>query len=195
MAPPADLEMHSSVCRSIENRKVLCSSGVVHDQRYGSSFNLMFVARDTPQLGKISDLDQQVWIFQGQAIVTVPRSNSVASATVTVITCKYPESLEKDKGTPIYLGIQSPAMSLCCEDTGGQPTLLLKEENILDLYNKPEPVKPFLFYHFRTGTTSTFESVAFPGWFIASSNKDSPIFLTAGQGKLYNTNFNLYLEA
>ncbi|XP_013378298.1 PREDICTED: interleukin-36 gamma isoform X2 [Chinchilla lanigera] len=83
-------------------------------------------ARNTPQLGKISDLDQQVWILRGQSLVTVPRSNSVVPVTVTVLACKYPETLEKDKGTPIYLGVQDPDMCLCCEDVEGQPTLLLK---------------------------------------------------------------------
>lgn len=161
----------------------------------GINKDISIGARKTPQLGKISDLDQQVWILQGQSIVTVPRSNTVQSATITVLACKYPESLEKGKGIPIYLGVHNPEMCLCCEAAEGEPALLLKEEKILDLYNKPEPVKPFLFYHFRTGMTSTFESVAFPGWFIASSNKDVPIFLTAGQGKSHNTNFNLYLES
>uniref|UniRef100_A0A286XW66 Interleukin-1 n=1 Tax=Cavia porcellus TaxID=10141 RepID=A0A286XW66_CAVPO len=152
-------------------------------------------SRDVPLLGKVSDLDQQVWILQGQSLVSVPRSNNVASVTITILTCKYPESLEKGKGTPIYLEIQNPDMCLCCEKIEGQPTLLLKEQRILDLYNQPEPVKPFLFYHSHTGTTSTFESVAFPDWFIASSKKDNPIFLTADLGKSYNTNFNLHMEA
>lgn len=69
----------------------------------------------------------------------------------------------------------------------------MQEENILDLYNNPEPVKPFLFYHTQTGTTSTFESVAFPGSFIASSKNGQPIFLTSEQGKYHNINFNLVL--
>ncbi|XP_029412536.1 interleukin-36 gamma-like [Nannospalax galili] len=149
-------------------------------------------ATNTPQTGSVSDLDHQVWILQGQMLVTVPRTNSVASVTVTVLPCKYPESLEQGKGNPIYLGIQNPDMCLCCEETDGQPTLQLKEEKILDLYNQPEPVKPFLFYHAQTGTTSTFESVAFSGWFIASSKKGQPIFLTSEQGKSYNINFNFY---
>lgn len=67
----------------------------------------------------------------------------------------------------------------------------IQEEEILDLYNHPEPKKPFLFYHTQTGRTSTFESVAFPGSFIASSKSGEPIFLTSEQGKYYNINFSL----
>ncbi|XP_002709614.2 interleukin-36 gamma isoform X2 [Oryctolagus cuniculus] len=152
-------------------------------------------AMSEPYVGKLSDLDQQVWILQGQTLVTVPRSSNAAAVTITVMPCKYPEALEQGKGVPIYLGIQNPKMCLFCEDTGGQPTLQLKEQEILDLYNHTEPVKPFLFYHMQTGRTSTFESVAFPGWFIASFKKGQPIFLTSNQGKLYNTAFNLDLKA
>ncbi|XP_027978229.1 interleukin-36 gamma-like isoform X2 [Eumetopias jubatus] len=148
-----------------------------------------------PHTGEVSDLNQQVWILQGQTIVTVPRSNSVTPVTVTVVPCKYPELLEQGRGVPIYLGIENPDMCLSCENIEGQPTLQLKEEEILDLYNEVEPVEPFLFYHSKNGRTSTFESVAFPGWFIASSDRGHPIFLTSTQGGVYNVNFNLNINA
>ncbi|VCX31332.1 unnamed protein product [Gulo gulo] len=147
-----------------------------------------------PHTGEVSDLNQQVWVLQGQTIVTVPRSNSVTPVTVTVVPCKYPELLEQGRGVPIYLGIENPEMCLSCEDIEGQPTLQLKEEKILRLYNEVEPVDPFLFYRLEIGSTSTFESVAFPGWFIASSDSGHPIFLTSHQGE-NNVNFNLSINA
>ncbi|XP_005630506.1 interleukin-36 gamma isoform X1 [Canis lupus familiaris] len=154
-----------------------------------------YTAANKPHVGEVSDLDQQVWILQGQTIVTVPRSDSVTPVTITVLPCKYPELLEQGRGIPIYLGIENPEMCLICEDSGGQPTLLLKEEEILALYNEMAPVEPFLFYHSKNGRTSTFESVAFPGWFIASSERSHPIFLTSHQGGIYNVNFNLNINA
>ncbi|XP_020007118.1 interleukin-36 gamma [Castor canadensis] len=147
-----------------------------------------------PETGRISDLDQLVWLLQDQTLMTVPLTDSVKSVTITVIPSKYPESLEQDKGNPIYMGIKSPDMCLFCESIKGQPMLKLKEGNVLDLYNQAELVKPFLFYHIMTGSTSTFESVAFPGSFIASSKKGKPIVLTSDQGKHYNTNFHLDLK-
>ncbi|XP_005686731.3 PREDICTED: interleukin-36 gamma isoform X2 [Capra hircus] len=148
-------------------------------------------AMDRPRPVVVSDLSQQVWLLQGQTLVVVPRSNNVGPVTVTIMPCKYPESLEKGKGVPIYLGIKQPEMCLYCEDIGGKPALQLKNQKILDLYNHAEPVKPFLFYHETTGRTSTFESVAFPGWFIASSETNQPIFLTSELGNMYNTAFQL----
>ncbi|XP_026889552.1 interleukin-36 gamma isoform X2 [Panthera onca] len=148
-----------------------------------------------PQTGEVSDLNQQVWILQDQTIVTVPRTDSVTPVTVTVVPCKYPEYLEQGRGIPIYMGIENPEMCLSCEDIGGQPTLQLKEEEILDLYNEVAPVEPFLFYHSKDGRTSTFESVAFPGWFIASSEIRHPLFLTSDLGGKNNVNFNLSINA
>ncbi|XP_004686044.1 PREDICTED: interleukin-36 gamma-like [Condylura cristata] len=149
-----------------------------------------------PYSGDISDLSQQVWILQGDVLVAVPRRADMTPVTITFLPCKYPESLEQDKGTPIYMGIKEPEKCLSCEDMEGQPTLKLKEEKIVDLYNQEGPVKPFLFYHSKIGRTSTFESVAFPGWFIASSSDQSqPIFLTSEQGKTHNTAFDLSLQS
>lgn len=73
--------------------------------------------------------------------------------------------------------------------------LTFQVEKILDLYDQAAPVKPFLFYHDKKGRTSTFESVAFPGWFIASSEIGQPIFLTSELGKAYNTEFDLSIKA
>ncbi|XP_069349966.1 interleukin-36 gamma [Eulemur rufifrons] len=151
-------------------------------------------AARSPKTGKVNDLNQQVWALQDQTLVSVPQRAHVAPVTVTVITCKYPEALEQGKGDPIYLGIQNPEMCLFCKDVGGQPTLQLKEENIMELYYQDKPVKPFLFYRAKTGRTSTLESVAFPGWFIASSQEGQPIFLTSDLGTLYNTAFDLNIN-
>ncbi|KAB0380467.1 hypothetical protein FD755_008251, partial [Muntiacus reevesi] len=148
-------------------------------------------AMDHPRPVVVSDWNQQVWILQGQTLVAVPWSNNVGPVTVTIMPCKYPESLEKDKGIPIYLGIKQPEMCLYCEDIGGKPKLQLKSQKIMDLYNQAKPVKPFLFYHEMTGRTSTFQSVAFPGWFIASSETNQPIFLISELGSVYNTAFQL----
>lgn len=74
-------------------------------------------------------------------------------------------------------------------------SVTFQDEEILDLYNEVEPVEPFLFYHSKNGRTSTFESVAFPGWFIAASDRGHPIFLTSHLGGTYNVNFILNINA
>lgn len=62
----------------------------------------------------------------------------------------------------------------------------------MDLYYHTKPVMPFLFYHSQNGRTSTFESVAFPGWFIAGYSKGGgPLFITKELGKAYTTDFRI----
>ncbi|KAF7479240.1 Hypothetical predicted protein [Marmota monax] len=79
-----------------------------------------------PQTWEVSDRDQQVWILQGETLVMVPRSSNVTPATVTILPCKYPESLEQGRGVPIHLGTQDPDMCLFCEEMDGWPRLWLK---------------------------------------------------------------------
>ncbi|XP_054977296.1 interleukin-36 gamma-like [Sorex araneus] len=150
-------------------------------------------ARESPDFGEVSDLNHNVWILQDENIVSVPRKESVTPVTVTVLPCNYPVSPEKSTSFPIYLGIKDPEKCLSCEEIEGKPTLHLKDEKILDLYNKPGPVMNFLFYRDQDGRTCTFESVAFPGWFIASSDKGKPLFLTSNPGGTDNTAF-IYID-
>ncbi|XP_062933880.1 interleukin-36 alpha-like [Cynocephalus volans] len=145
-------------------------------------------------LGNIQDINHRIWVLQNQTLIAVPRKQHYVPVTVTLITCKYLETLEKNKGNPIYLGLKEPELCLFCAKVGEKPTLQLKEQNIMDLYNQPEPVKPFLFYHNQNGSTSTFESAAFPGWFIAvSSTGGSPLIITQELGKASTTEFGLTL--
>ncbi|XP_012788355.1 interleukin-36 gamma [Sorex araneus] len=141
----------------------------------------------TSDLGEIYDLNQNVWIFQDENLFSVPRKNDVVPATVSVMPCKY--EVSSDRSFPIYLGIKNPEKCLSCEEIEGTPTLQLEDKKILDLYNEPEPVTNFLFYRDQDGRTCTFESVAFPGWFIASSDKGQPLFLTSNPGGTDNTAF------
>ncbi|XP_031547937.2 interleukin-36 alpha [Vicugna pacos] len=143
-----------------------------------------------PVLWQIQDVNHQVWVLQGGILKAVPRKDHLVPVTVTLISCQHTETLEKDRGNPIYLGVKEPELCLFCTEVQGQPMLQLKEQNIMELYRQPQPVKPFLFYHDRSGRTSTFESVAFPGWFIAScSDGGCPLIITQDVGKAYTTDF------
>ncbi|XP_070092285.1 interleukin-36 alpha-like isoform X1 [Equus przewalskii] len=152
--------------------------------------NLSGLSVAVPIVGNIQDNNHLVWFLQGQTLLSVPGKHDKVPATVAIVPCKCLETLEKDRGNPIYLGVKEPEFCLFCTKVGDQPTLELKKQNIMELYNRPEPVKPFLFYHNQTGRTSTFESVAFPGWFIAAcATGDCPLILTQELGKAYITDF------
>uniref|UniRef100_A0A4X2KQG5 Interleukin-1 n=1 Tax=Vombatus ursinus TaxID=29139 RepID=A0A4X2KQG5_VOMUR len=93
-------------------------------------------------------------------------------------------SLENGKGSPIYLGIVDPKLCLCCEESGGQPTLELKEKDIMELHHALKAEESFVFHVNTNGSISTFQSAAFPGWFISSSaEQGKPIKMTKDVGK------------
>ncbi|XP_055397705.1 interleukin-36 alpha-like [Bubalus kerabau] len=148
------------------------------------------LSRIHPILVNIQDINHLVWVLQGQTLTAVPRKGQMDPVTVTLVSCKYTETLEKGRGNPVYLGLKEPELCLFCTKVKGQPTLQLQERNIMDLYHQTEPVKPFLFYHDQNGRASSFESVAFPGWFIGScSSGGCPVIITQELGKIYTTDF------
>ena len=68
-----------------------------------------------------------------------------------------------------------------------------QEENIMNLYNQPKGEKCFLFYRNYEGSTVVFQSVSYPGWFIATSSEaGQPVTLTQERGTAKSTNY--YLE-
>ncbi|XP_035302967.1 interleukin-36 alpha [Cricetulus griseus] len=147
---------------------------------------------ETPWLRHIQDLSSRVWVLHNDILTAVPRKEQTVPVTVTLLPYQYPEALEKDRGDPMYVGLREPPCCLVCTKQGEQPVLQLKKGDILELYHQKEPVKPSLFYHTKSGTTSTFESAAFPGWFIAVCSKGScPLFLTQELGKTHITDFEM----
>ncbi|XP_008049936.1 interleukin-36 alpha-like [Carlito syrichta] len=148
-----------------------------------------------PQLVDIQDTSHRVWILQDKTLIAVPRKHLTTPATIALISCRHVETLKKDRGNSVYLGLEKPKLCVFCEKVEEQPTLQLKEQNIMDLYHQPKPVEPFLFYHNQSGRNSTFESVAFPGWFIAvSSQGGSPLILTQELGKVNTTDFGITMH-
>uniref|UniRef100_A0A286XDH8 Interleukin-1 n=1 Tax=Cavia porcellus TaxID=10141 RepID=A0A286XDH8_CAVPO len=140
----------------------------------------------------IQDLDHRVWVLQGHTLTMVPKRRNVVPVTVDLYPCQHLETLEKDRGNPMYLGLKELQSSLFCTKVGEQPELQLNKRTIDNLYHHPQPEKPFLFYHNQAGNTSTFESAAFPGWFIGTgSTGESPVFMTQEVGKTHVTEFVL----
>ncbi|XP_051022256.1 interleukin-36 alpha [Acomys russatus] len=150
------------------------------------------LSSEEPWLRHIQDLSSRVWILHNNTLTAVPRKEQTVPATVTLLPCQHLETLEKGKGGPMYLGVNTPRCCLFCTKDGEQPVLQLKPGSMLELYHQREPAKPSIFYHSKNGTTSTFESAAFPGWFIAVGPKgSSPLFLTRELGKTFMTDFEM----
>ncbi|XP_051838866.1 interleukin-36 alpha-like [Antechinus flavipes] len=148
--------------------------------------------RDTVSIIHLRDTNQQVLILQNNILIASPHSDYVTPVTFASLPCRDIENLEKDKGTPIYLGIHGKELCLCCEESGGEPTLKLKEKNLWKLYQSKDAEKPFVFYQNQNGSTSSLESAAYPGWFICTSSElNRPVRMTQQREPNCNTSFYL----
>ncbi|XP_017658960.1 interleukin-36 alpha-like isoform X2 [Nannospalax galili] len=148
------------------------------------------LVRNIPWFRQIQDLDGRVWVFQNESLTAVQRKAHTVPVTIALISCRYPEKLEEGKGDPMYLGLKEPERCLFCIKDGEKPMLQLKTGSVMKLHDQEDVVKPFVFYHNKSGTTSSFESAAFPGWFIAIyANGASPVFLSQELGKTHITDF------
>uniref|UniRef100_A0A286XCZ6 Interleukin-1 n=2 Tax=Cavia porcellus TaxID=10141 RepID=A0A286XCZ6_CAVPO len=132
-----------------------------------------------------------VWVLSGNVLIAAPSSNDIKPVTLALVPCRQTELSNKAEGNLVYLGIKDKNLSLFVE-TEEKPTLQLKEIKIMDLYWEDTLQKPFLFFHCKEGSTSAFQSVAYPGWFIATSSVPyQPVFLTQERGLTNDTNFYL----
>ncbi|XP_072492875.1 interleukin-36 gamma-like isoform X2 [Notamacropus eugenii] len=126
-------------------------------------------AMQKPSLFRIQDSNQQVLALKDNTLIATPHSDHVTPVDLESMPCRDKELLTGNHGTAVYLGIRGKELCLFCEESGGQAILKL-----------------------NTNTTSTFESAAFPGWFICTSNEmDRPVTMTQNRGTNYNTAFFL----
>ncbi|XP_072492862.1 interleukin-36 alpha-like [Notamacropus eugenii] len=157
----------------------------------GSMHPVISQALAKPYVRGIRDTSQQVFVLQGKTLIAVAEDRMVHQITLTTTPCR-DESLAKDKGKAIYLGIADHTLCLCCAEDGGQPALKLEERDIMELYHAPKAEKSFVFYQNANGNSSTFESATYPGWFISSSRENGkPIRMTKNVAK---DNINFYFH-
>ncbi|XP_012666470.1 interleukin-36 beta [Otolemur garnettii] len=133
-----------------------------------------------------------VWVLNGKSLITSPSTNNVKPVTLGIVTCRDTEFHNEEKGNMVYLEIKSKNLCLFCEEIQGKPTLQLKEKKIMELLEE-KAQKPFLFFHNKEGSTSVFESVAYPGWFIATPPTAGQL-VTLTQERDITTNTNFYLD-
>ncbi|XP_043837174.1 interleukin-36 gamma-like [Dromiciops gliroides] len=150
------------------------------------------LASPTPQVFHLQDSHQQVWALKDKTLIATPHSDYVTPVILESMPCRDKAYPVRDQSTAVYLGIHGKELCLFCEESGGKPTLKVKDKKIHDLYSSETAEKPFVFYVNKTGSISTIESAAYPGWFVCTSNeKDQPVTMTQHIGTNYNTAFYL----
>ncbi|XP_027717038.1 interleukin-36 beta-like [Vombatus ursinus] len=90
--------------------------------------------KDLPYVKGIHDSAGQDFILHGKTLVAVPHARPGKRIALTATPCR-DESLQKGEADATYLGIENYKLCLCCEESGGKPTLKLKESDIVALYH------------------------------------------------------------
>ncbi|XP_008114233.1 interleukin-36 receptor antagonist protein [Anolis carolinensis] len=137
-----------------------------------------------PSRFRIWDLSQKYFFLENKTLVAVPKGSNSPEELLGVV----PNRGIKDTNAnifPIIMGPQDGKRVLSCAGSGGQPQIKIEEEDIMNLYGKNEPLKNFTFLN-HTGDgqqTCSFESAAFPGWFLSTSTEpNKPISLSQKGG-------------
>ncbi|XP_033028399.1 interleukin-1 receptor antagonist protein-like [Lacerta agilis] len=160
-----------------------------------------------PWYFKIWDINQKYLLLVGDRLLSAPRnSNSPGNSSYHASQFLHPRwlavlkwnsgliavipnqaiGIKDERTSAIFMGNEDGQRTLSCVEDGGQPRLKLAGEKIMDLYNnKKEESKNFSFLC-KTGSgkeTGSFESVAFPGWFLSTSPEpNKPIGLSQQGG-------------
>nr|ACV82562.1 interleukin 1 receptor antagonist [Cervidpoxvirus reindeer/Ontario/2008] len=97
-------------------------------------------------------------------------------------------------GNSMFLGVENGEKSLECTKHGDKVTLSLSDKKTNSLDESQD--KRFAFIRSDNGRTSTFESVAFPGWFLCTSSGDGiePVGLTYKDDDNDENNIYFYFE-
>ncbi|XP_034615290.1 interleukin-36 receptor antagonist protein-like isoform X2 [Trachemys scripta elegans] len=138
-----------------------------------------------PSLFTLRDTSQKVVRCHHNHLVASPQTANAPPEKISVV----PNQFMDPSHFPIIMGINGGTRCLSC-GTSAQPTLMLEDKKIMDLYQNSQEAKRFTFTCSATGSTLRFESVAFPGWYLSTSPRnDQPLRVTNRLGEAEITNF------
>ncbi|XP_033028400.1 uncharacterized protein LOC117060294 [Lacerta agilis] len=145
------------------------------------------VTLDKPWLYRVWDINQKFLFLKNNMLVAAPKDGNSPDYLVAIT----PNTANHENKFPIFLGTQDGAQTLSCGESGGQPQLTLEGKAIMDLYNDGKEHKNFTFFCIIGSSTETgsFESAAFPGWFLSTSPEPNQPIRLSRQGGTEITQF------
>nr|XP_060643592.1 interleukin-36 receptor antagonist protein-like [Anolis sagrei ordinatus] len=133
---------------------------------------------------RIWDVGQKYLYMSNNTLVAAPKGSNSAEELLAVVPNRGFEK-NNDNIFPIFMGLQDGYHVLSCVESGAQPQISIMEEGIMKLYKDAQPFKNFTFLNHTEGgqETCSFESAAFPGWFLSTSTEpNKPIGLSRKGG-------------
>lgn len=139
----------------------------------------------SPYIYNLRDTQQKVVSLQDNKLVAESAAANVSPAEIevapnTVVT-------HGNHRYPIYLGVKNRCLSC---GTSNEPALQLVDRDVYSFYKDKSENKPYTFLSEKTGDSYQFESLAFPGWFLCTSQENKmALSLTKDRGQKQITTF------
>ncbi|XP_058876398.1 interleukin-1 beta-like [Acipenser ruthenus] len=156
------------------------------------SFETELRRRRSDEPHSISDSEKKGWVMNELDGRPVELTASMLqgpniSQQVTLSLSTYIPQTQPGLGQPVVLGIGGNNYFLSCNSPHNSPVLELeKVQNRDDLktISLSSDATRFLFYKRDSGSTSTFESARFPGWFISTARNVDRVRVAMCNGRV-----------
>lgn len=120
-----------------------------------------------PVIFTLRDIQQKVVCLQGNNLVAAAGAANVSPAEIKVM----PNMVEWNQANnPIFMGIENRCLSC---GTSGEPVLQMENRDVESVYNDKSKNLPLTFANLKTESTHQFESLAYPGWFLCTSQENN----------------------
>lgn len=140
-----------------------------------------------PILYSLRDHDQKSLYLHEETLVAAPLQGS--NAAHEEVLCVLPNQFLEPTKFPLILGVKGGSQGLSC-GTSDKPKLQLEDFDVKDLFRNDAEAKRFTFFKDFNGSTHTFESAAYPKWFLCSSvEAHQPLAVTDSPGGTAITTF------
>ncbi|KAJ6658630.1 hypothetical protein lerEdw1_019790 [Lerista edwardsae] len=141
-------------------------------------------ALPNPVVFTLRDIQQKVVYLRGKNLVAAAGAANVSPADIKVMPNM---ALWEQAHNPVFMGVGIRCLSC---GTSEKPVLQLVDRDVQSVYNDKAPNLPFTFANLMTGSTHQFESLAYPGWFLCTSQgNNEPLSITNQPGGKQITSF------
>ncbi|XP_060106862.1 interleukin-36 receptor antagonist protein-like [Heteronotia binoei] len=203
----SQIKKHPLTMASEEVRKLPAASGTVVDQDILDWFAELLDATESvkphftpsevpsgdvpkglqPRRYSLHDTDHKSIYLQDKKLVAAPLQgdNSAQEEFLSVLPNRF---LDRQR-IPLILGVKEGSQGISCGKEE-EPKLQLEDTHLMDLFTNDMEAKRFTFFKSYNGSTHTFESAAFPGWYLCSPvEAHKPLMLTSHSGEAAITDF------
>ncbi|NXG13577.1 IL1B protein, partial [Grallaria varia] len=141
----------------------------------------------------ILDIDQKGFVLESPAQLVALHLQGPSLGRKVKLNIALYRAQSPQGGMPVALGIKGCPLYMSCVQSGAKPVLQLEEADITRNIESTELTR-FIFYRLDSlaDRTTRFESAAFPGWFVCTSQQSrQPVGITDKPDQVNITTYKL----